>query len=243
MSAPRLLIVQHEDDAPPAWFGNWFRDAGLEYDVVHGDRGDVVPQELGAYAGLVVLGGEMNAYDDATCPWLTSTKTLIASVVGARRCFLGICLGHQLAAVALGGEVITNPLGQTIGLAPVALTEEGRRDYLLTAIAAGAQSIQWNADVVSKLPEAATELATSPDGTVLAARFGRRAWGVQFHPEVSPAVFRGWIDNAPVADPELRGRLEVAMASIMAADAELQRYWEPLARRFADVVVAQLAVS
>ena len=240
---PRLLIIQHADDCPPAWFGEWFRESGVEYDVLHGDRGELIPADLGSYAGLVVLGGEMGANDDAEHAWLTPTKALIATVVRAGECFLGICLGHQLAAVALGGEVVKNPRGHATGLTPVTLTAAGREDPLLESIGRGACAVQWNHDVVAGLPQGASILATAPDGAVQAARFGERAWGVQFHPEASPAVFRGWtVDKRSAYVPPGLDLAQIAK-TVANAEAELRRSWAPLAQRFAGLVREQLPVS
>jgi GMP synthase (glutamine-hydrolysing) len=234
----RLLVIQHEDDCPPAWFGEWFSEAGVAYDVVLGHRGEPVPADLDGYDGLVVLGGEMGANDDAEHAWLAPTKALISTVVAQGHCFLGICLGHQLASAALGGEVIVNPLGQAVGLTPVGLNTAGEADELMKVVDGGALSIQWNRDVTSRLPDGAVVLATSPDGTVQAARFAERAWGVQFHPEASPAVFASWI-NAVSADGAGAGRLEQILREITDAEAQLRRSWAPLARRFAEIVSAQ----
>lgn len=243
MIAARLLIIQHADDCPPAWFGTWFRENGVEYDLLHGDRDEQIPPDLGSYAGLVVLGGEMGANDDADHSCLAPTKSLIASVVRARQCFLGICLGHQLAAVALGGEVVRNPRGQATGLTPVMLTPAGRADPLLSSVSPDARAVQWNQDIVSRLPQEASTLATAPDGAIQAARFGEHAWGVQFHPEASPAVFNGWtVDMQSASVPPGLDLAEVA-ATITDAEPELRREWEPLARRFAGLVREQLPVS
>lgn len=242
MSSPRLLVIQHEDDCPPAWFGEWFREAGLEFDVVRGHRNEPVPASLDGYTGLVVLGGEMGAYDDAECPWLTPTKALIAQAVRAEAWFLGICLGHQLAAVALGGEVSRNPRGQATGLTAVQLTPRGRADELTGVIGDTASSIQWNSDIVSRLPEGSQVLATAPDGSVQAARFGVRAWGVQFHPEASPALFNGWVRTAgPLAEGDGRDLSTIA-GQLFAAEAQLRQDWAALAHRWVELVTAPLPV-
>ncbi len=236
MTSARLLFIQHADDAPPGWVGKWIRKSGVEYDVVHGDRGDAIPAELGGYAGLVVLGGEMGANDDADNPWLTPTKSLIATVVRSGQCFFGICLGHQLAAAALGGRVIRNPHGNATGLTPVTLTADGRTDPMLGAVPQGARAVQWNRDVVSLLPGGATLLATSPDGTVQAARYGERAWGVQFHPEASPAIFRTWTVDCRSAHVPPGIDLQQIAADVAAAGEQLQVAWAPMATRFAHCV-------
>ena len=241
MSTPRLLVVQHEDDAPPAWFGDWWLEEGATLDVVFGHRGDTIPETIAGYDALVVLGGEMGASDDAAYPWLTPTKALIARTVEEGGCFLGICLGHQLAAVALGGEVIVNPHGQTIGLTPVQLTRQGRADPLLGVIADGARSAHWNSDVVARLPNGSVEVARTPDGSVQAARFGPRAWGVQFHPEISPAVFESWAVAATTAAPA-GPDLTAIVGEVLAAEVELGTNWAGLARRWTELVATPIPV-
>jgi GMP synthase (glutamine-hydrolysing) len=238
VTPPRILVVQHEDDCPPAWFGDWLVAAGLIVDVRLGHRGDAVPRDLDGADALLVLGGEMGAYDDEKHPWLTATKDLIATVVPTGAPFLGVCLGQQLAAVALGGEVIANPAGQALGLTPFGPTPAGATDDLFAVVRLGAAAVQWNRDIVSRLPDGATCLARSPDGTPQAIRFGPSAWGVQFHPEVTPALFESWVYGGREAPtPEALA----ALAQIYDAEGQLRTDWRPLAERFADVV-ARVAV-
>ncbi len=239
MSA-RLLVVQHQDDCPPAWFGDWFAAAGVGYDVLAASR-EAMPTGLDDHDALVVLGGEMGANDDAGFGWLGPTRKLIASVVADERPFLGICLGHQLAAVALGGEVMPNPHGQALGLTPLGLTDAGRADDLLGVVAPGSLAVQWNSDIVTRLPEGAVVLATSPDGTVQAARFGCRAWGVQLHPEVGPETFQRWIEAEAAAGKPPTDRTREVHTAIAAAERQLRSSWQPLATRFADVVLSAKA--
>ncbi|MGH3471289.1 MAG: type 1 glutamine amidotransferase [Nocardioidaceae bacterium] len=244
MTSHRLLVVQHEAGCPPAWFGPWLEAAGCDLDVLRGDLGQPIPDTLAGYAGLMVLGGEMGAYDDVDHPWLTPTKELIATVVSADQPFLGICLGHQLAAVAMGGEVTRNPNGPATGLTPVTLTDAGRTDPLLNVVVDRAATIQWNNDIVARLPAGAVLLAVAPDGTVQAARFGARAWGVQFHPEASPAVVRDWTVGRPAAT-ELESQgidVTAARAAIEGAEEQLFADWQPLAHRFGRLVTESSTV-
>lgn len=235
-----LLVIQHEDSCPPEWFGTWWSDAGIDLDIVTGHTGMPIPSDLGDHAGLVVLGGQMGADDDAAYGWLSPTKELIRTVITAGQPFLGICLGHQLAAVAMGGTVRPNDRGRATGLTPVALTSAGQADRLLGPLAPDPVAVQWNNDVVTQLPDGAAELATAPDGTVQAARFAERAWGVQFHPECSPALFRRWTVDKPSATTSRADGLDVTAVSRSIHDAEksLRTTWQPVAQGFAEVVSA-----
>jgi GMP synthase (glutamine-hydrolysing) len=235
VTGPRLLVVQHEPDAPVAWLGEWWLEAGLTLDVVRGDLGQPVPAGLeeGGHAGLVVLGGEMGANDDALHPWLGPTKELVRASVAAGSPVLGVCLGHQLASVALGGTAEPNPQGLTLGVVPVRLTEAGRDDPLLAG-SDGLAAVHYNEDVVTTLPPGATVLARLPDGMPQALRLGALAWGVQFHPETSPEVFEEWVRAA--APDGLSARQREAVEAVRAAEAVLRESWPPFARRFADIV-------
>ncbi|QIM20148.1 type 1 glutamine amidotransferase [Phycicoccus sp. HDW14] len=230
--ARRLLVVQHEPDDPPGWLGGWWEDLGVELSVVRGFLGEPVPQRLAGTGadGLVVLGGAMGANDDAEHPWLTPTKELVRDSVRRGLPVLGVCLGHQLASVALGGRVDRNPTGRTAGVVPVALTTDGMGDPLLAGLG-GSLAVHFNDDVVLDVPPGATVLARLPDGRPQALRFGLRAWGVQFHPETSPEVFADWLrwerpHGLEDADREV-------LASVEAAREALRSSWAPFAERFA----------
>lgn len=200
----RYLVVQHEDQAPGGWLSERWSELGITVDTVRPDEGQALPQSV-AHDALVVLGGAMNAYEDELHPWLTPTKALLRSAVADGLPTLGVCLGHQLLAVALGGEVNVNPRGRTVGLITLSLSAAGASDPLLAGLS-GRDVVQYNGDVVSRLPEGATRLATAPDGSVQAARFGPRAWGVQFHPETTPEIFAGWMSNfVPQGDEPVDG--------------------------------------
>ncbi|MBK9475198.1 MAG: type 1 glutamine amidotransferase [Tetrasphaera sp.] len=228
-----LLVIQHEPEAPAAWFGQWWGEAGTGLSVCRGDLGEPIPQRLerGRHHGLVVLGGAMGANDDADHPWLTATKRLIADTVHRGLPFLGICLGHQLAAVALGGSVAANPAGRTLGLYPVALTELGHQDPLLYCCD-GAPALWFNDDIVTTPPEGAEVLAEAPDGTIQALRLGEAAWSVQFHPECSPEVFAGWGQEEPAGSPTRTAIAAVTPQAVAATDA-LVGVWRAFALRFA----------
>lgn len=233
--AGTILVVQHEDDCPPALFGDWLAELGCRLDVRRPYAGDELPG-LEAYDGLLVLGGPMGADDDAKHHWLGQTKERIRAAVEADLPTLGICLGHQLIASALGGEIVRNPLGQQLGLLEIGWTEEASDDALLAPLATPRRGVQWNDDIVRRLPDGATLLAQTGRGEIQAARYAPSAWGVQLHPEVDTAVLRPWAAS-DLGSHEAAGIDQAALlADIDAARDELDAAWRPLAASFADRV-------
>lgn len=232
MRAPRILVVQHEDKCPPALFGTWLTEAGCLLEICRPYAGDDLPDPA-AYDGWVVLGGAMGANDDAENPWLESVKGRIRQAAGAGLPTLGICLGHQLVAVALGGTVERNPLGQQIGLIPLGWTPEAETDELLGALTTPRRGVQWNDDIVTRLPPDAVLLAATGRDEIQAVRYAPTVWGVQLHPEVDVEVVRPWAAS-DAGSHETCGIDQAAlMAEIESAGAELDDAWRPLAQAFA----------
>lgn len=236
-----LLVVQHQDSCPPALFADWLDEAGLVLDVRRPDRGDPLPTDLTDHAGLLVLGGAMGAHDDADHPWLPLTRGLLRHAVETGRPTLGICLGHQLVAVALGGASRPNPHGQTAGVRPIGWAADAGADRLCGELAGdpGGLVPHWNTDVVTALPEDVQVLATTPDGAAQVARFGDLAWGVQFHPEADHAVLSQWADED--RERTARSGLDVdeALQEVKEVEPRLRATGRRLAEAFADVALGR----
>ena len=232
MSEANVLVVEHEDKCPPARVGDWLVEAGCTVEVCRPYAGDELP-DLAAYDGFLVLGGPMGADDDAKHAWLGPVKDRVRDAVATGVPTLGICLGHQLIAVALGGTVGRNPRGQQLGLLEVGWTSDAVDDALLGALATPRRGVQWNDDVVTRLPDGATLLAATGAGEVQAARFAPAVWGVQLHPEVDVEVLRPWAESDR-GSHEARGIDQAALLrDIAGARAELDAAWRPLAAGFA----------
>ncbi|MGB3763563.1 MAG: type 1 glutamine amidotransferase [Ornithinimicrobium sp.] len=241
--AARLLVIQHSATCPPGLLGEFLTERGVVLDVRMGDAGDAIPESLAEHDGLMVLGGAMGANDETTCPWLRPVKALIADTLTSGKPQLGVCLGHQLMATAVGGVSTVNPAGKARGLTAFNPNAEGARDPLLSSAAPNSPGLQWNNDVVSDLPEQCTILATAPDGSIQAARFGPQAWGVQFHPEATPAIFRSWAAHRPTDAAWPIEALHTAAAEFSDREAEVAESWRPLAERFADILESHAGSS
>ncbi|MBL0748464.1 type 1 glutamine amidotransferase [Nocardioides baculatus] len=232
MSA-RILVVEHQASCPPHLVGRWLEEAGCTLSVCRPYAGDAFPA-VTAYDAVLVMGGDMGAYDDDRAPWLPALKALLRDAVAASVPVLGICLGHQVLAVALGGEVVKNPRGQTVGLQPVGWSADAA-DLLFGAHAGGEAAIHWNNDIVATLPDDGVVLARTPGGEVQVARFARLAWGVQAHPEVDTDVVTGWAAEDRDDLVALGLDEHVVLAEIKDAEQSLESHWRPLVQRFAEI--------
>ncbi len=231
---PTVLVVQPEEGAPAGWFGERLEALGCRLDVRRPYADPALPA-VDAYAGLLVLGGAMDSWDDAATPWLPQVRALVREAAEAGVPTLGICLGHQLAGLALGGEVGRNPGGAAVGLRPVGWLPGAADDPLAGPVTGAATVAHWNSDVMTRLPPGSTVLARTPDGAVQAARLAPGVWGVQCHPEVDAAIVRGWIEEELPRVPDEPGREAMSALGdeMEQRQADLQAQWEPLAASFA----------
>lgn len=229
--ATEVLVVQHQDDCPPALMGDWLVEAGCLLDVRRPYAGDPLPTDLAGHDAYLVLGGSMGAGDDTEHPWLPAVKALVRDAAGRRTPTLGICLGHQLAAVALGGESRRNERGQQLGLLPMGWLDDARTDPLLGPLTGTEVGVFWNDDIVVRAPEGTVPLARTSHGELQAARFAPTVWGVQLHPEVDEHILRTWSEEDP--DRYAEGVVEGVLAEVAAQRSRLEAGWRPLAQALA----------
>ncbi len=181
-----LHIVQNDRQVPP---GTILENLTTTPPVHHLYRGDR-PPELREVSALIVLGGSMGATDDDRHPFLPVLRSFIDRVVDAGIPFLGICLGGQLLSSATGGRVVSGRW-EEMGTQRVTLTGEGRNDRLFRGIPESFITFQWHHDSFD-IPAGGVHLASSAACPHQAFRIGERAWGVQFHPEVTENIIRDW---------------------------------------------------
>lgn len=196
----RLLVLQHIACEHPGVFSEVIRERGVETVAIELDAGEPLP-DWREFDAVLAMGGPMGAGDDADHPWLAAERELVRESVEAGRPFLGVCLGVQLLAAALGARVYPADRPE-VGLLAVELTDEGREDPLFAGIGELPVTLQWHGDTFD-LPEGAVRLAGSPMARNQAFRVGERAYGVQFHLEVTREMAREW-----AAIPAYRASLE-----------------------------------
>ena len=186
----RVLVFQHIPVEHPGIFRDFLAADGIPWDVVELEQGEPIPR-LEGYDALWVMGGPMDVWEEAEHPWMVAEKQAIRDWVGADKPFLGICLGHQLLADALGGTVGPGRVPE-VGILPIELTAAGSGDPLFDGLPATNLCLQWHGAEVQAPPPGGAVLATSADCPVQAIRVGHAAYGLQCHVEVTAATVDEW---------------------------------------------------
>jgi GMP synthase-like glutamine amidotransferase len=188
---PRVLILQHSDDCHPGTFSGHLRADGIVPTVVPLDQGQAIPS-LESFDILMAMGGPMNVWDEDRFPWLKDEKAAIRTWVAEHdKPFLGICLGHQLLADALGGKVGPATVGE-INLLDIALNEHGLRHPLYSGFGSTKRGLQWHGAEVKTLPPGAVVLASTGDCPIAAFAYGSSAFGLQYHVEATDQSVVAW---------------------------------------------------
>jgi GMP synthase (glutamine-hydrolysing) len=211
------VALQHVPYEGPGLIAEAASRRGLELRLCHPYRGEPLPSSE-EIDGLVVMGGPMSVHDTAEHPHLARESELIAMTVRAGCPVLGVCLGAQLLAHALGARVYRGEQAE-IGCGAVSLTEAGREDPVLGSVgAATLPVVHWHKDTF-ELPADASLLASSALFPHQAFRVGARAYGLQFHVEVDQELARAWRELLPGGALEESSVIEIEAAGRMVLDA------------------------
>ncbi len=227
-AAPRFLALQHIVCEPPGAFENELRRWDATLDRVELDAGEPLPDDHRAFAGIIVMGGPMGAYDDDRFPWLTAEKRFIARAVADDVPVWGVCLGAQLLAASLGADVGPGPEPE-VGVLSVQRTPAGAEDPVFALAPDAFAALQWHSDTFA-LPPGAALLARSPAYEQQAFRIGR-AYGLQFHIEVGIELATDW-GAVPAYAASLQAILGPgALPALLSDIAEREQDMTGLARR------------
>jgi GMP synthase-like glutamine amidotransferase len=185
----RVLILQHHPDEGPGTLGEYLTGRGAKLAVVQAWDGQEVPAEPGDWAGIISMGGPLNVYEEAEHPWLAPEGALLAKAARAKLPLLGVCLGAQLIAKALGAQVARSPEPEE-GWHQLRLTPEAEGDALFAGLEPAFPVVQLHGDMF-QVPAGGRLLATGEPCPHQAFVWGR-AYGLQFHLEVTPAMLEAW---------------------------------------------------
>ncbi len=225
MARPKVLVFQHVPFEPLGTLDPLLKNAGFRIRYVNFGRQPESRPKLDGYEALIILGGPMNSDQIDSYPNLITEVDTIREAVERDMSVLGICLGAQLLAKAIGGAVSRNAVRE-IGWHDVELTEAGLNDPVLSTFAPTQEVFQWHEDGIT-LPSEAELLATSPASAVQAFRYGEHAYGFQFHLETNRALIDRWLtvpahqdtlrEERDAVDPErIRQQAEVSTGPLEA---------------------------
>jgi GMP synthase (glutamine-hydrolysing) len=204
--ASRFLIVQTGSTLPELRarrgdFPDWFqRGLGLhrsDVDIARVDVGDALPDDARGYAGVIVTGSP--AMVSERLRWSEDTAAWLRATIEKETPVLGVCYGHQLLAHALGGRVDYHPSGREVGTVGIERLAAGADDALLQAAPPSFMAHASHQQSVLELPKEAITLARSAHDPHHAVRYAPRVWGLQFHPEFSVEIMRGYLRRRRIA--------------------------------------------
>ncbi|HEX6077911.1 MAG TPA: type 1 glutamine amidotransferase [Micromonosporaceae bacterium] len=246
MTDARILVIENSPSDPVGRLGDWLTAAGLVLREARPPSGEPLPESLDGYAALVVLGGGQSACgnrDGSEAAWFAAERHLLRHAVSERLPTLAICLGGQLLAQAYGGRVAPAAAGPEIGSRLVARRDAADADPLFAAVPFTPDVIQWHFDEIVELPAGAVLLATSPRYQHQAFRIGPRAWGTQFHIECDAPTLRSWAREDAEALADLGLEPDAVADACVAALDDVAEVWQPVAERFAGIVLGTLDVE
>jgi GMP synthase-like glutamine amidotransferase len=244
----RALVLQHVAVEGPGTLASYLGTRGWTLATVALYEGARLPEDAQEYQAVIVMGGPMGVYDEAEYPFLRDEHRFLTRVLGQGVPLLGICLGSQLLAKALGARVYRNRQKE-IGWYTVDLTPAGAADPLFASLPSPVPVFQWHGDAFD-LPAGATPLASSPLCTHQAFRYGDRVYGLLFHLELTPDIIHSWL--ATFHDELVRAQDTIDPTRIVADMPQryveyqqvgnrvfanlVEHIWEPLAIRRHDTV-------
>ncbi len=187
----RLLVFQHVPHEILGTLDPLFRSFAFRIRYVNFGRDPEARPSLSGYHGLVVLGGPMNVDETDRYPHLAAEVEIVGRAIAAGLPVLGICLGAQIIARALGAGVGRSPTKE-IGWYDVRPTAAGRADPVLGHLGPVETIFQWHGDMF-EIPRGAVRLARSAGCPNQAFRWGERVYGLQFHLEVDERMIERWL--------------------------------------------------
>lgn len=189
-----VLIILHQEHSTPGRVGRFLQARGHALDIRRPRFGDELPRTMAGHAGAVIFGGPMSANDPDD--FIKAETDWIGTALREEAPFLGICLGAQMLARHLGARVYAHEHGRAeIGYYPLELTEPGHETSRRLVSPWPRAVYQWHREGFD-CPSGSVCLATGGDFPVQAIQVGSAAYGIQFHPEVTPAMMYRWTTRA-----------------------------------------------
>jgi len=192
-----IIVFEHSELVDVGRLGAALRDYGHKLRIIRPADGEQLPPDLNNVDGVISCGGPQSANDSDA--WIGEELKYLRDACDSELPVIGICLGHQLLAKAMGGEVARMSSGIELGWHNITLSHFGREDILHTGLPWDMTVFNWHHDQVTELPAGAKLLASSDKCKVQAWTMGLRIYGFQYQPAITPSTIDSWIENEPDA--------------------------------------------
>jgi GMP synthase (glutamine-hydrolysing) len=193
----KVLVMMHVESEGPGTLGAFFQSISADIRTVRLYGGDILPAGPDDVDAIVSMGGPMNVYEEDKYPFLLDETNFLRGAIHAGKPVIGICLGAQMIAKALGAQVTKSPVKE-VGWGKVTLSDDGRSDALFQGLPETLDVLQWHEDMF-QIPEGGKLLAYSEGCPHQAFRY-RNALGLQFHLEVTAEILSEWFSDSPDRD-------------------------------------------
>ena len=219
-----VLIIKHIDIEGPGFIQDCLKREQIPFLILNLSIGLSLPR-LDPFTHIIILGGPMNVYEEDRYPFLKDEDLFIKEAMQRGKSILGICLGAQLIAKALGAKVFKAPVKE-IGWYDVSLTETGSQDPLFSNLPKTFSVFQWHGDTF-EIPKAGKLIATSSSIPHQAFRYGENVYGLQFHLEVTEEMIQEWMrtyeEEIKGSQPSLFSKLKILTDTEIQIETSTQR--------------------
>ena len=194
-----LLAIRHERHEGLGLLEKIFEEEKVAYRYLDVFASPDLSVDLSQASGLIVLGGAMGVYESDRYPFLKKEIEILKEALRQNLPTLGICLGSQLLAAAGGARVYRGPRKE-VGWFPIQVKPEAKTDPILKYLPSETMAFHWHGDTFD-LPKGARHLASSERYAQQAFKLGEKAWGFQFHLEMTEEMIRDWVNQAESKSP------------------------------------------
>ena len=245
-----ISIIKHIEVEGPGNLGAFFDSSQWDIEIIELNKTDIpcsgeqgiFPTDLSKTDGVIVLGGPMNVYEEERYPFLRYETDFLRRLLGENIPVMGICLGAQLIARAAGAKV-KKAQHEEIGWYKVTLTPEGRQDRLFKGLPPVLDVFQWHMDTFD-IPQNGLLLATSEGCRNQAFRYGKNAYGLQFHIEVTQEMIWDWVkEYITGSDTAMRARAQKMLADHDLIKTGFHRSLVTICRNFCEILKETKAAS
>ncbi len=189
-----IFALYHAPTETVGLIGDVLKQLKLNFKEIRLNGGQSLPKNTDEIDALIVMGGPMNVDETKKYPFLADEVKLIQKLIKEKKPVLGICLGAQLIAKALGSKVYPNKNGREVGWKPLELSMNGIMDPLFKEFPNNTKVLHWHGDTFD-IPKGATHLASTEKCQNQAFRYGENVYALQFHLEATPDMVMNWLES------------------------------------------------